>query len=110
MVPPNDVNISDLHTLGRRDFDISFDWESTTISDDVAEEAINLIRNAKSRGHIVGLSNKKFASPDSLLEKQRISFEIVLSNFADYEILEALLVIIRGTASTRKSFLIHCIF
>ena len=25
MVPPNDMNVYDLHTLGRRDFDISFD-------------------------------------------------------------------------------------
>ncbi|MCY6525117.1 hypothetical protein, partial [Actinobacillus pleuropneumoniae] len=53
LVPPNDVNVSDLHTLGQRDFDISFDSEITTISHDVAEDAINFIRNAKSRGDIV---------------------------------------------------------
>jgi hypothetical protein len=53
LVPPNNVNVSDLHTLGRRDFDICFDWDKTTISNDVAEEAINFIRNAKSRGVIV---------------------------------------------------------
>jgi hypothetical protein len=27
LIPPNNVNVSDLHTLGRRDFDISFNWE-----------------------------------------------------------------------------------
>ena len=50
LVPPNDVNVYDLHTLGRREFDISFYWKSTTIYDDVVEEAINFIRNAKSAG------------------------------------------------------------
>ena len=70
LVPPNDVNVSDLHTLGRRDFDISVDWESTTIFNDVVEEATNFITNAKSVGDIVDLSNRTFASPDSLSKKQ----------------------------------------
>ena len=110
LFPPNDVNVSDLHTLGWRDFDISFDSESTTISDDVAEEAINFIRNEKSRGDIVEISNRTFASPDSLLEKEQLAFEIFLRHFVEYEIREALLMIIHGTARTEKSFLIHCIF
>lgn len=70
LVPPNDVNVSNLHTLGLRDFDISFDWESTTISDDVTKEAINFIRNGKLVGDIVDLSNKIFASTDSLSAEQ----------------------------------------
>lgn len=110
MVPPNDVNVYDLHTLGRREFDISFDWESTTISDDVAEEAINFIRNVKSAGDIVELSNRTFASPNSLSEKRRLALEIILRHFVEYEIDEALLMIIQGTASNGKSFLIHCTF
>ena len=110
MVPPNDVNVSNLHTLGQRDFDISFDWESINISDDLAEEATNFIRNAKSVGDIVNLPNRTFESPDSLSETKRLSFGIVLGHFAEYEIREALLVIIQGTAGTGKSFLIHCSF
>jgi len=106
LVPPNSVNVSDLHTLGRRDFDISFDWQGTTISDDVAEEAINFIRNAISRGDVGDLSNRTFVSPDSLAEKQRLAFEIVLRHSAEYGIREALLMIIQGTAGTGKSFLI----
>ena len=109
LVPPSNVNVYDLHTLGQRDFDISFDWKSTTISDDVVEEAINFIRNGLSRGDIVDLSNRTFASLDSLAEKQRLAFEIVLRHFAEYEIHEALLMIIQGTTGTSKSFLIHCI-
>ena len=58
LVPPNSVNVSDLHTLGRRDFDISFDWKSTIVYDDVVEESINFIRNGQSRGDIFDLSNK----------------------------------------------------
>ena len=110
LVPPNDVSVSYLHTLGRRDFDISFDRESTSISDDVVEEAINFIRNAKSRGGIVDLSNRTFASSDSLLEKQWLAFEIFLRHFTEYEIHEALPMIVHGTMGTGKSFLIHCIF
>ena len=68
-VPRNSVNVSDLHSFGRMDFDISFDWKGTTISDDVAEEAINFIKDAISRGDIFDLSNRTFASPDSLAEK-----------------------------------------
>lgn len=109
LVPPNSFNVSDLHTLGRRDFDISFDWQDTTISDDVAEEAIDFIRNEISRGDIGDLSNRIFSSLDSVAEKQQLSFEIVLRHFAEYEIREALLMIIQGTTGTRKSFLIHCI-
>ena len=66
LVPPNDVNVSDLHTLGRRDFDISIDWESKTIYDDVADEATNFIRIGKSAGDIFDLSNRTFPSPGSL--------------------------------------------
>ena len=88
------MNFYDIHTLGRRDFDISFDWESTTIPDDVVEEAIHFIRNAKSMGDIVDLSNKTFSSPDSLSEKQRLPFEIVLRHFVEYEIREALHMIV----------------
>ena len=64
-----------------------FDWQSTTISDDVAKEAINFIRNAISRGDVGDLSNRTFVSPDSLAEKQRLAFEIVLRHSAEYEIL-----------------------
>lgn len=71
LVPPNDVNLFDLHVpLVEGTFDISFDWESTTIFYDVAEEVIYFIRSEKSRGDIVYLSNITFASLDSLSRKQ----------------------------------------
>ena len=66
LVPTNDMKFYDLHTLGRRDFDISFDWQSRTISNDVEEEAINSLRNETSRGDIIDLSNITFSFPDSL--------------------------------------------
>ena len=70
LVPPNNVNVSDLHTLGRRDFDICFDWEKTTISNDVAKEAIYFLRNAQSRGHIVENIHHSSVYPSSLADKQ----------------------------------------
>lgn len=55
LVPPNNVNFSHLHTLGGKDFDISFDLQSTTIYDDVDEEGTNFIGNGELRGDIVDL-------------------------------------------------------
>jgi hypothetical protein len=109
LVPPNNVNVSDLHTLGRRDFDICFDWEKTTTSNDVAEEAIYFIRNAKSRGVIVENHHPIYVSPSSLEEKQRVAFDIILQHSNQYPSLEPLLMIVQGIAGTGKSFLIHCI-
>ena len=43
--------------------------KGTTSYDGVAEDAINFIRNGKSRGDIVDLPNRTFASLDSLSEK-----------------------------------------
>ena len=109
LVPPNNVNVSDLHTLGRRDFDICFEWEQTTVSNEVGEEAISFIRNAQSRGHIIQNVHPTNASPSSLAEKQRVSFDIILQHSIQYPSPEPLLMIIQGTAGTGKSFLIHSI-
>jgi hypothetical protein len=70
LVPPNNVNVFDLHTLGRRDFYICFEWEQTTVSNDVVGEAIYFIINAQSRGHIIENVHPTSASPSSLIEKQ----------------------------------------
>jgi ATP-dependent DNA helicase PIF1 len=109
LVPPNNVNVSDLHTLGRRDFDICFEWEQTTVSNEVGEEAISFIRNAQSRGHIIQNVHPTNASPSSLAEKQRVAFDIILQHSIQYPSPEPLLMIIQGTAGTGKSFLIHSI-
>jgi hypothetical protein len=52
LVPPNNVNVSDLHTLSQRDFDICFDWGKTTISNDVVEDLKNHILKIVRRLHI----------------------------------------------------------
>jgi ATP-dependent DNA helicase PIF1 len=109
LIPPNNITISDLQTLGRREFDICFNWDQSMVSNDVAEEAIHFIKIAKSRGDIVENSLSTIPSPTSLSEKQRQAFEIILRHSVEYEHREPLHMIIQGTAGTGKSFLIHCI-
>jgi hypothetical protein len=51
----------------------------TTISNDVAEEAIDFIRNSQSRGVVVENSLRTFASPDSLSKNN----DLLLKSFYD---------------------------
>jgi hypothetical protein len=94
LVPPNNVNVSNLHALGRRDFDICFDWEKIIVSNDVSREDIYFIINAQSRGHIVENIHPTYASPYSLEVKQRVAFDIILQHSIQYPCLEPLLMII----------------
>ena len=78
MVPPNSIDVSDLHSLGRRDFDLSFNWDETLVSNGAAEVAIDFIRTIQSTGVDVVDSHIAVASQSSFAEKQRIDFEIIL--------------------------------
>ena len=70
LVPPNNINVSHLDTLGWRDFDLCFNWEEIVISNDVVEGAIDFIRTIQSTGVIVVNYDSAFALPSSLSEKQ----------------------------------------
>jgi hypothetical protein len=73
------------------------------------QEAIYFIINSQSRGHIVHNIHPSYASPYSLVYKQRFAFDIILQHSFKYPSPEPLLMIIQGTIGTRKSFLIHCL-
>ena len=70
LVPPNRIDVSDLHTLGRRDFDLSFNWDEPIVSNGAAEVAINFIRTIQSTGIFVVDSHSVVAWPSSLSETQ----------------------------------------
>ena len=109
LVRPNNIDGSHLNTLGRRNFDLCFNWEETVISNDVAEGAIAFIRTIQSTGVVVIDYDSAFAFPFSLSEKQRFSFEIMLHHSCEIDVHEPLEMIIQGTTSTGKSYLILCI-
>ena len=85
LIPPNNITISDLQTLGRREFDIFFNWEKSMVSNDVVKEAIDFTKIVKSRGDIVENSLSTIPSPTSLSKKQRQAFEIILRHSVKYE-------------------------
>ena len=45
LVPPNNLEISDLSTLGRRDFDLSFNWAGGNIDDVSLESVVTFVVN-----------------------------------------------------------------
>ena len=105
MVPPNSIDVSDLHTLGWRDFDLRFNWDETIVSNGVEEVAIDFIRTIQSTGVDVADSHIVVASPSSFSEKQQIAFEIILHHPCQSEVHEPLQMIIQGTTDTGKSYL-----
>ena len=70
LVPPNNIDVSNLDTLGQRDFDLCFNWEETIISNDAAEAAIDFIRTIQSTGVVVTYFDSAFVSPSSQSEKE----------------------------------------
>ena len=109
LVPPNIVQVSNIKTLGRRDFDLIQVWNSTTCSNNNLEDLENFIKNARSSGSIPYLSHSRSTSPSSFFNTQRLCFEIVIENFHEGPNADPLKLIIQGTAGIGKSYLIHCI-
>ena len=57
LVPPNIVQVSDIDTLGRRDFDLIHAWNSTTGSNRNLEDPIDFIKKCMlKRIHTISLT------------------------------------------------------
>ena len=109
LVPPNTVQVSDIDTLGRRDFDLIHAWNSTTGWNRDLEDPTDFIKNVRSRGSIPNVSHSMSASPSSFSDKQRLCFETIIQHFHEGPNADPLKMIIQGTAGTGKYYLIHCI-
>ena len=103
------VQVSDIDTLGCRDFDLIHAWNSTIGSNSNLEDPTYFIKNACSRGSIPDLLHSRSPSPSSFSNKQRLCFETVIEHFHEGPNAHPLKMIIQGTAGTGKSYLIHCI-
>ena len=106
LVPPNIVQVSDIETLGRRDFDLINVWNSTTCSNKNLEDPPYFIRYVRSSGSIPDLFHSRSTSPSSFSDKQCICSEFVIENFNEGPNANPLKMIIQGTAGTGKYYLI----
>jgi len=109
LVPANNLSVSDLHTLGHRDFDLSFNWDEAIVDNGFAEKVVDFVKDVQRQGVILNDAPSTFASPSSLSTKQRLAFDIVLHHPTQNEHSDPLRMIIQGTAGTGKSFLIESI-
>ena len=107
--PPNTIQVSNIDTLGDKDFDLIHAWNNTTGLNSNLEDPTYFIKNARSIGSIPDLSHSRSASPSSFSDKQRLCFETVIEHFHEGPNADPLKMIIQGTAGIGKYYLIHCI-
>jgi len=46
LVPPSCVNILDLDNVGRRDFNVDYNWQEMMVSNEFLEEGVNFLKYA----------------------------------------------------------------
>lgn len=106
----NKINVNDLQMLGRRDYDINFDWSDPHPANPlhltiVAFISTNKINCQPSLLQPVSLATTSFP----LASKQKIALELILAHYASPQTSPPLRMLIQGTAGTGKSYLIQCI-
>ena len=69
LVLANNISVSDLHTLGHRDFDLSFNWDEAIVDNAFAEKAIEFVKDVQHQGVILNDAPSTFASLSSLSTK-----------------------------------------
>ena len=109
LVPTNNLSVYDLHTLGHRDFDLSFNWDEAIVDNGFVEKVVEFVKDVQRQGVILNDAPSTFASPSSLSTKQRLAFDIVLHHATQNEHSDPLRMIIQGTAGIGKLFLIESI-
>ncbi|XP_057864414.2 ATP-dependent DNA helicase pfh1-like [Cryptomeria japonica] len=104
------ININDLQMLGKRDYDINFDWNEPHPTDVLHHTVVNFISTSKINLHHA-LHQLASSSSDTfpLVPKQKLALELILTHYASHQTIPPLCMIIQGTASTGKSYLIQCI-
>ncbi|XP_057856712.2 uncharacterized protein LOC131066055 [Cryptomeria japonica] len=106
----NKINVNDFQMLGRRDYDINFDWHAPYPTDPLHHTVVTFISTNKINCQPSILQP---ASPPTtsfpLASKQKIALELILAHYASPGTPPPLYMLIQGTAGTGKSYLIQCI-
>ena len=98
LVPLNTIQVSEIETLGRRDFDLIHTWNSTTGSNNNLEDPTYFIKNSRSSGSIQDLSHSRSSTPSSFFDKQHLCFEAIIKHFNEGSNADPLKMIIQETA------------
>ena len=103
LISPNTIDISNLQTIGRRDFDRNYNWEENVVNNDIGKDAIEFIKRHHSMGVIVHKNCTTHPSTFSLSKNQCFSFEISMHHSTQDVNVEPLKMIIQGTTSIGRS-------
>ena len=109
LYPTDELLINEIQMLGLRGFDDNHNWNDATIPLHLQEIGAHFIENNHSLHHIIQTNTNTLKCLSSLSSMQKKALDIICSHSSKKDILLALLMIIQGTAGTRKSLLINCI-
>ncbi|XP_059068265.1 ATP-dependent DNA helicase pfh1-like [Cryptomeria japonica] len=106
----NKININDLQMLGRRDYDINFDWTEPHPTNPLHLTIVTFISTNKINCQpslLQPASSTTATFP--LAAKQKLALDLILAHYASHQPIPPLHMIIQGTPNTSKSYLIRCI-
>ncbi|XP_057873917.2 uncharacterized protein LOC131079892 [Cryptomeria japonica] len=110
MSASNNITINDLQMLGKRDYDINFDWAEPHPTNPLHLTVVHFISTNK-----INCQLALFQPPSSatnafpLAAKQKLALDLILAHYKSRQTIPPLRMIIQGTAGTDKSYLIQCI-
>ena len=96
-----------LRFLGHMDLDHMNDWNTAFVNEETSSRAIHFISNMRKLKTISTNQHAKSYSIDSLGDKQRIAYNVILEHYRTS--VDPQRMIIQGTAGTQKSYLIGSI-
>ena len=106
--PGNNLQLDDLDMLGHRDFDTNHNWGHTHIPLHLQNLTISFLDLNRSSNQ-AELQPFSTPTPKCFSPTQRKAFEIIMSHSTQHTTTKPLCMIIQGTASTKKSYLIGCL-
>ena len=101
------INYNEFEMLGHRDLDRMNDWNTAFVNEETSSRAIHFISDMRKLKTISTNQHAKSYSIDSLGDKQRIAYNVILEHYRTG--VDPLRMIIQGTAGTRNSYLIGAI-
>ena len=92
------INYNEFEMLGHRDLDRMNDWNTAFVDEDTSSRAIHFISEMRKLKKISTNQHPKSYSIDSLGDKQRIAYNVILEHYRTG--VDPLRMIIQGNAGT----------
>ena len=101
------IYYNEFDIFGHRDLDHMNDWNTAFVDEETSNVAIHFIFDMQKLKNISTNQHAKSYSIDSLGDKQRITYNVILEHYRTG--VDPLRMIIQGITGTRKSYLIGAI-